>query len=203
MADDIDYLLVKKTQKGDKRAFDLLVLKYQHRLAGSVSRWVSEPDLVQDIVQESFLKAFKAVDHFRGDSAFFTWLYSIATNTAKSHLQSAGRKPSYRAVDIDEFSDMPIAGLIENQGPMDRLVNDQLQAQFHLAMKQLPDDLRIALSLRELEGMSYQDIADIVQAPIGTVRSRIFRAREYIELTLRPWTERSPQAYPGTGGAYE
>lgn len=182
---DADRLLVQKAQKGDPRAFDLLVLKYQHKVASVVSRLVSEPDAVDDVVQDAFIKAYRALPGFRGDSAFFTWIYRIATNTAKNHLESMGRRPSYRGQDIDDLGqiDMP-ASLREADTPDGLLAKRQLEARLQKALQALPEDLKVALTLREFEGMSYQDISEIMDTPIGTVRSRIFRARESVEQEL-------------------
>ena len=182
---DVDQLLVQKAQKGDSRAFDLLVLKYQHKVASVVSRLVTEPDTIEDIVQEAFVKAYRALPGFRGDSAFFTWLYRIATNTAKNHLETLSRRPSYRGHDIDEVTlvDSP-ASLREFDTPDGLLARGQLEQRLQLTLSELPEDLRVALTLREFEGMSYQEISTIMDTPIGTVRSRIFRAREIIEREL-------------------
>ncbi|WP_196158361.1 RNA polymerase sigma factor RpoE [Reinekea sp. G2M2-21] len=182
---DVDLLLVQKAQKGDSRAFDLLVLKYQHKVASVVSRLVFEPDAIEDIVQESFIKAYRALHNFRGDSAFFTWIYRIATNTAKNHLEGMRRKPSYRGQDIDDVGhfDMPDK-LREQDTPDGLLARAQLEDHLQQALRALPEDLRVALTLREFDGMSYQDISEIMDTPIGTVRSRIFRAREAIENEL-------------------
>jgi RNA polymerase sigma-70 factor (ECF subfamily) len=182
---DADLILVQKAQKGDSRAFDLLVLKYQHKVASVVSRLVSEPDAIEDIVQEAFIKAYRALPGFRGDSAFFTWIYRIATNTAKNHLESMSRRPSYRGKDIDDVAqiDMP-EKLRDHDTPDGLLARSQLESHLQKALKLLPEDLKTALTLREFEGLSYQDISEIMDTPIGTVRSRIFRARESIENEL-------------------
>lgn len=182
---DADLLLVRKAQSGDSRAFDLLVLKYQHKVASVVSRLVSEPDAIEDVVQEAFIKAYRALPGFRGDSQFFTWVYRIATNTAKNHLESMGRRPSYRAKDIDDVAqiDMP-ERLREMDTPDGVLARNQLETHLQKSLAALPEDLRVALTLREFEGMSYQEISEIMETPIGTVRSRIFRARESIENEL-------------------
>ena len=184
-ATDVDLILVRKAQKGDKRAFDLLVLKYQHKLASVVAKLVSERDIVEDIVQDSFIKAYRALSGFRGDSAFFTWLYRIATNTAKNHLESAGRKPSYRAQDLDELVIIDTPESLRDYDTPDALMaKAQLEVKLQQSLAALPEDLRTALTLRESEGKSYQDISDIMDTPIGTVRSSIFRAREHIEQQL-------------------
>lgn len=182
---DADRLLVQKAQKGDSRAFDLLVLKYQHKVASVVSRLVAEPDAIDDVVQDAFIKAYRALPGFRGDSAFFTWLYRIATNTAKNHLESMGRRPSYRGMDIDQMNqiDTPVS-LREQDTPEGLLARRQLEGRLQEALSALPEDLKVALTLREFEGMSYQNISEIMETPIGTVRSRIFRARASIEQEL-------------------
>lgn len=182
---DADLILIQKAQKGDSRAFDLLVLKYQHKVASVVSRLVSEPDAIEDVVQEAFIKAYRALPGFRGDSQFFTWIYRIATNTAKNHLESLGRRPSYRGQDIDDVAqiDMP-EKLREQDTPDGLLARKQLEDHLQKALTALPEDLKVALTLREFEGMSYQEISEIMDTPIGTVRSRIFRARESIENEL-------------------
>lgn len=182
---DTDLLLVQKAQGGDSRAFDLLVLKHQHKVASVVAKLVSEPDTIEDIVQESFVKAYRALPGFRGDSAFFTWIYRIATNTAKNHMETLSRRPSYRGQDIDDVVavDSP-ASLREHDTPDGILARGQLETQLQSSLKALPEDLRVALTLREFEGMSYQEISVIMETPIGTVRSRIFRAREIIEREL-------------------
>ena len=182
---DADLLLVQRAQKGDQRAFDLLVLKYQHKVASVVSRLISERDLIEDVVQEAFLKAYRALPGFRGDSQFFTWIYRIATNTAKNHIETLGRRPSYRGQDIDDvmMTDTP-DGLRDLDTPDGLLARKQLEEKLQSALSALPEDLKIALTLREFEGMSYQEISEIMDTPIGTVRSRIFRARESIENEL-------------------
>lgn len=181
-----DMLLVSRAQKGDSRAFDLLVLKYQHKVASVVAQYIKERDLIEDVVQEAFVKAYRALANFRGDSAFFTWLYRIATNTAKNHLETLRRRPSYRGQDIDdiELSETPDA-LREQNTPDGLMAKNQLQTHLNGALEKLPEDLRVALTLREFEGMSYQDISQIMETPIGTVRSRIFRARESLEQELQ------------------
>ncbi|WP_320824577.1 RNA polymerase sigma factor RpoE [Reinekea sp.] len=183
---DVDLLLVLRAQKGDSRAFDLLVLKYQHKLASVVSRYISERDAVEDVVQDAFIKAYRALPGFRGDSAFFTWIYRIATNTAKNYLESMGRRPSYRGQDIDDLGlyDLPEA-LQDRDTPDALLARNQLNEQLQKALTALPEELKVALTLREFDGLSYQEISEITGSPIGTVRSRIFRAREAIENELK------------------
>jgi len=184
---DIDQKLVERVQAGDKRAFDLLVGKYQHKIVGLVSRYVYDHHEAMDIAQEAFIKAYKALPRFRGDSAFYTWLYRIAINTAKNHLVSRGRRPP--DVDVDVVDAEYFDGgdeLRELENPENSLFRDELQATVKRALDQLPEDLRAALTLREFEGMSYEDIAAVMDCPVGTVRSRIFRAREAIDKDIAP-----------------
>jgi RNA polymerase sigma-70 factor (ECF subfamily) len=182
-----DQQLVERVQRGDKRAFDLLVLKYQHKILGLIVRFVHDPQEAQDVAQEAFIKAYRALTNFRGDSAFYTWLYRIAVNTAKNHLVARGRRPP----DIDisaedaEFVEGDHA-LKDIETPERALLRDEIEATVHRTIQQLPDDLRTALTLREFEGLSYEDIATAMQCPVGTVRSRIFRAREAIDKALQP-----------------
>ncbi len=184
---DIDQKLVERVQAGYKRAFDLLVGKYQHKIVGLVSRYVYDHHEAMDIAQEAFIKAYKALPRFRGDSAFYTWLYRIAINTAKNHLVSRGRRPP--DVDVDVVDAEYFDGgdeLRELENPENSLFRDELQATVKRALDQLPEDLRAALTLREFEGMSYEDIAAVMDCPVGTVRSRIFRAREAIDKEIAP-----------------
>ncbi|MGV0034706.1 MAG: RNA polymerase sigma factor RpoE [Candidatus Azotimanducaceae bacterium WSBS_2022_MAG_OTU7] len=175
-----DRQLVERVQRGDKRAFDILVLKYQHQIAGLVSRYVRDPNEVQDVTQEAFLKAYRALPRFRGDSAFYTWLYRIAINTAKNYLVSRLRRPPDTDVDIDGEFVADYAVLKDVAGPENRLATEQLQKVIFDAVEDLPEELKVAVTLREFEGMSYEDIAEVMECPVGTVRSRIFRAREAI-----------------------
>ncbi len=177
-----DQQLVKKVQAGDKRAFDMLVLKYQHKIFGLISRYVKDSHEVQDVAQEAFIRAYRALPNFRGDSAFYTWLYRIATNTAKNHLVSRGRRPPGTDVEVEdaEYYDAGSA-LRDVDTPENQLFSQELQAVVNNAIKELPDDLRSAVTLREFDGLSYEDISDIMDCPVGTVRSRIFRAREAID----------------------
>ena len=177
-----DQELVKRVQQGDKRAFDLLVLKYQHKIAAIVSRFVKDSAEVHDVTQESFIKAYRALGSFRGDSAFYTWIYRIAVNTAKNYLVSRGRRPPASDVDVDDAEFLASAdGLRDVASPEAELMKDQLEAAVHSAIRALPEDLRTAVTLREMEGMSYEEIAEVMDCPVGTVRSRIFRARESID----------------------
>lgn len=177
-----DQQLVAKVQQGDTRAFDMLVLKYQHRIFGLISRYVRDADEVQDVAQEAFIKAYKALPNFRGDSAFYTWLYRIAINTAKNYLVSRSRRPPGTDVELEDaqYQDSG-AGLRELENPENALFGAELKAVVEAAISALPEDLRTAITLREFDGLSYEDIAELMDCPVGTVRSRIFRARESID----------------------
>lgn len=187
MTPDDDQTLVERVQAGDKRAFDLLVLKYQHRIMGLVVRFVHDPHEAQDVTQEAFIKAYRALANFRGDSAFYTWLYRIAINTAKNYLVSRNRRPPSSDVDSGdaEFYDGD-HGLKDMASPERLMLRDEIDVTVQESIKKLPEDLRSALTLREFEGLSYEDIATVMQCPVGTVRSRIFRAREAVDKALRP-----------------
>ena len=181
-----DQQLVSRVQKGDSRAFDLLVLKYQHKIFGLISRYVRDADEVQDVAQEAFIKAYKALPNFRGDSAFYTWLYRIAINTAKNYLVSRARRPPGTDVEIEDAEYFEAGGrLREIETPESALFGAELKVVVEGAISGLPEDLRTALTLREFDGLSYEDIADIMDCPVGTVRSRIFRAREAIDALVR------------------
>lgn len=185
--DGVDRTLVERVQRGDKRAFDLLVLKYQHKLVKLVSRYVRDPSEVMDVVQEAFIKAYRALPSFRGESAFYTWIYRIAINTAKNYLVAQGRRPPDG--DIDSSDVDQIGGeteLKDNATPERLLLRDEIEETVMDAIAQLPEDLRVAITLRELEGLSYEEIAEAMDCPVGTVRSRIFRAREAINKRLQP-----------------
>jgi RNA polymerase sigma-70 factor (ECF subfamily) len=183
----IDQALVERVQQGDKSAFDVLVLKYQNRIIKLVYRYVRDPDEAMDVAQEAFIKAYKAIPRFRGDSAFFTWIYRIAINTAKNHLVASGRRPPTGDIDAQEAEQYEGAtGLREYATPERLLMKDEIQETIARAIDELPDDLRTAISLRELEGLSYEEIAQTMECPIGTVRSRIFRARDAIDTKLKP-----------------
>ena len=177
-----DQRLVLRVQHGDKRAFDVLVLKYQQRIASVVSRYLRDQDEVADVTQEAFIKAYRALANFRGDAQFYTWLYRIAINTAKNHLVAKSRRPPNTDKDISagEFSENSVVLETEDQ-PETLLARDQLQTVILAAVEDLQEDLRTALMLREFDGLSYEEIAEIMACPVGTVRSRIFRARETIE----------------------
>ncbi len=182
-----DKVLVRRVQQGEKEAFDLLVLKYQHRLIKLISRYIRDSAEVYDVAQESFLKAYRALPNFRGDSAFYTWLYRIAINTAKNHLVSQSRRPPDSDVDSSEAEQFDgESDLKEYATPERMLLKEEIEQTVIDAIEQLPPDLRTAITLRELEGMSYEEIAQTMDCPIGTVRSRIFRAREAINKRLEP-----------------
>lgn len=182
-----DQQLVARVQKGDRRAFDLLVLKYQHRILALVGRFISDHAEAQDVTQEAFIKAYRALPSFRGDTQFYTWMYRIAVNTAKNHLISRGRKTPTQDIDLDDAAYFADESNMKDVNTPDALLQrDQLKSVVFAAIEELPEELRRAVTLRELEGMSYEEIAETMDCPIGTVRSRIFRAREAIEKKMRP-----------------
>ena len=187
----IDQQLVERAQRGEKRAFGLLVEKYQRKLARLLSRFVRDPAEVEDVTQEAFIKAYRALPAFRGDSAFYTWLYRIGINTAKNYLVAQGRRaPTTTALDNEEAeSSEDGEGLWEVTTPENELMSKQIVHTVNDTLQSLPDELRTAITLREIEGLSYEEIANIMDCPIGTVRSRIFRAREVIAEKLRPMLE--------------
>lgn len=190
MTEQTDQQLVERVQQGDKRAFDLLVLKYQHKILALVTRFVHDSHEAQDVTQEAFIKAYRALANFRGDSAFYTWLYRIAINTAKNYLVARGRRPpdSDIAAEDAEFYDGDSV-LKNNNSPERELLRDEIEQVVSRTMELLPNDLRMALTLREFEGLSYEDIANVMECPVGTVRSRIFRAREAVDKALKPLLE--------------
>ena len=184
---NVDQKLVERVQSGDKNAFNLLVIKYQHKVANLVSRYVKNQSDVPDIVQEAFIKAYRALPNFRGESAFYTWLYRIAVNSAKNHLVASGRKPPGSDIEIEnaEIYDSGEA-LRENASPEKLLLTNEIKEVIFSTIEQLPEDLRTAINLRELEGLIYEEIAVIMECPVGTVRSRIFRARDAVDKKIRP-----------------
>ncbi len=183
---DSDNELVVRVQKGDKRAFDLLVLKYQYKVQAIVGRFVRDRDEVADVVQEAFIKAYRAIHNFRGDSQFYTWMYRIAVNTAKNYLVSRNRRPPSNDVDVDDAEFFGGGDSLRDvDSPENLLARDQLEQVVDDAIKNLPEDLRTAVTLREFDGLSYEDIAAVMDCPVGTVRSRIFRAREAIEIQIK------------------
>lgn len=181
----VDAQIVARVQRGDKTAFDLLVLKYQHKVAKLVARYIRDSAEVQDVTQEAFIKAYRALPGFRGDSAFYTWLYRIAINTAKNFLVSQRRRPPGSDIDVDTAAMLDSAHELRDVAtPEHNLLRDEIAARILQALEALPEDLRTAITLREVEGMSYEEIAQVMDCPIGTVRSRIFRAREAIDREL-------------------
>ncbi|WP_394182524.1 RNA polymerase sigma factor RpoE [Marinomonas posidonica] len=182
-----DQTLVEKVQQGDKRAFDLLVMKYQYKVMGLIGRYIQDKSEVLDVAQESFIKAYRSINSFRGESAFYTWLYRIAVNTAKNHLVSRSRRPPESDVELDNeevFS--AYESLSDIASPEAKLNSNRLEKAIYHAIEMLPEELRSALTLREFDGLSYEDISLIMECPVGTVRSRIFRAREAVEKHIRP-----------------
>ena len=184
---NVDQLLVERVQKGDKRAFDMLIQKYQHRIVSLVSRYVSDPSEAQDVAQEAFIKAYRAIKRFRGDSAFYTWLYRIAINTAKNWIVAKNRRPPSSDIDAVDAEQYGISDrLRETSTPENELLREEIERTVFATIANLPEDLRTAIMLREMDGMSYEEIATTMECPIGTVRSRIFRAREAIDEKLKP-----------------
>jgi len=185
---NIDQLLVDRAQHGDKKAFELLVVKYQRKLMRLISRLIRDQAEAEDVVQEAFIKAYRALPQFRGDSAFYTWLYRIGINTAKNYLVTQGRRaPTSPEADVEEAGTFDDGDQLRDiNTPESMLATKQIAETVNLAMEVLPEELRTAITLREIEGLSYEDIAEAMHCPIGTVRSRIFRAREAIAEKLRP-----------------
>ncbi|WP_020393901.1 RNA polymerase sigma factor RpoE [Thiolinea disciformis] len=182
-----DLELVQRVQSGDKKSFDVLVLKYQHKVINLIIRYVHDHDTAQDVAQEAFIKAYRGLQSFRGESAFYTWLYRIAINTAKNHLVSQGRRAPDFDIDAEDAEQYEgESALKEYATPEHEILRDEIQTVVTHAIDSLPEDLRTAIVLRELEGMSYEEIAEAMDCPIGTVRSRIFRAREAIDKVLQP-----------------
>jgi RNA polymerase sigma factor rpoE len=181
-----DQELVEKAQQGDKKAFNLLVVRYQNRVAGLLTRYVSRDD-IPDIVQESFIKAYRSLASFRGESAFYTWLYRIAVNTAKNHLTALGRRPPKEDI-LAEDAESYDAGtqLRETDTPENLVLSNELKRVVFETIENLPEELKMAITLREIEGLSYEEIAEVMSCPVGTVRSRIFRAREAIDAKIQP-----------------
>jgi len=185
-AAETDQQLVARVQRGDTRAFDLLVLKYQHKIFGLISRYIRDADEVQDVAQEAFIKAYKALPKFRGDSQFYTWLYRIAINTAKNYLVARSRRPPGQDVEVADAEYYEAGGALRDiENPENALFGAELKAVVEKAIAALPGDLKTAVTLREFDGLSYEDIADVMDCPVGTVRSRIFRAREAIDEQVR------------------
>jgi RNA polymerase sigma-70 factor (ECF subfamily) len=190
---EVDQQLVERAQRGDKRAFELLVAKYQRKLGRLLSRFIRDPAEVEDVAQEAFIKAYRALPSFRGDSAFYTWLYRIGINTAKNYLVAMGRRaPTTTEFDSEEAENFEDGDQLRDLNtPEAELMTRQIAATVNQTMEELPEELRTAITLREIEGMSYEDIANVMNCPIGTVRSRIFRARETIADRLRPLLDTS------------
>ena len=187
---DLDQTLVERVQKGDKRAFDLLVTKYQHKIASVISRYIHDWSECQDVAQETFIRAYRALGNFRGDSQFYTWLYKIAINTAKNYLVALGRRPPQG--DIDAADAVQYDGgtrLRDTDTPEHELLRQEIERTVTATVEELPDELRTAITLREVDGLSYEEIAAAMDCPIGTVRSRIFRARDAIDQKIRPLLE--------------
>ncbi len=182
-----DLALVKRVQQGDRSAFDLLVVKYQHKIVKLIMRYVRDPTEALDVAQEAFIKAFRAAPSFRGDSAFYTWMYRIAINTAKNHLVAAGRRPLDYDLDLQDPAHYEIHTKLKDvDTPEGLLLTDEIRQTVNQAIEDLPEELRTAIMLREMEGMSYEEIAQTMECPVGTVRSRIFRAREAIDKRVGP-----------------
>ncbi len=183
----IDQQLVERVQRGDKKAFDLLVLKYQHKVVNLVSRYVRDSGDAQDVAQEAFIKAYRALANFRGESAFYTWLYRIAINTAKNYLVAQSRRPPTSDLDAESAEQLDAGIRLKDYAtPEKHLLKEEIAEHLHAAVEALPEDLRTAITLREVEGLSYEEIASAMDCPIGTVRSRIFRARAAIDAKLEP-----------------
>lgn len=188
---ELDQALVERVQAGDTRAFDLLVRKYQHKLVSVVTRYVSDWSEAQDVAQEAFIRAYRAIGAFRGDSAFYTWIYKIAINTAKNHLVSRGRRPPIGDITIDDAVQLDGASQLRDRATPEReLLRQEIERTVADTVEALPEELRTAITLREVDGLSYEEIAEAMNCPIGTVRSRIFRAREAISARIKPMLER-------------
>lgn len=189
-SEQLDEELVLRVQQGDKKAYDLLVIKYQHKIIQLVNRYLKDPSEAQDVAQEAFIKAYRALGSFRGDSAFYTWLYRIAINTAKNYLVSRSRRNANYEVDIQDAEIFENAPQLQGMETPERLLlNQDIVETIKSAIDSLPEEMRMAITLREFEGMSYEEIAEAMDCPVGTVRSRIFRAREAIDSKLTPLLE--------------
>ncbi|BAU58317.1 RNA polymerase sigma factor RpoE [Halorhodospira halochloris] len=187
---EADRELVKRAQAGDKQAYDVLVLRYQQKLVKLIGRYVRDPQEAQDVGQEAFIKAYRALDSFRGDSSFYTWLYRIGVNTAKNHLVAQNRRPPDSDVDAEDAERFDIDTVLRDQDtPEAEVAREEIERAVVGAIEALPEELQTAITLRELEGLSYQEISQVMDCPVGTVRSRIFRAREAIDKRLRPLAE--------------
>ena len=185
-----DQALVERVQQGDKKAFNLLVSRYQNKVAGLLTRYISHND-IPDVVQESFIKAYRSIESFRGDSAFYTWLYRIAVNTAKNYLTAQGRRPPSEDILAEDAESYDVGTHLRDvDTPENEMLSSELEKVVFDTIHSLPEDLRTAITLRELEGLSYEEIAEIMDCPVGTVRSRIFRARDVIENKIQPLMQR-------------
>ena len=201
MSEDTDKALVRRVQAGDDRAFDLLFMRYQHKINNLVARFVRTSEDVEDITQEAFIKAYRALPRFRGESAFYTWLYRIAVNTANNHLASASRRLQQVEIEAEGAETGEVAqALTDPDDPEGSLRSDQLRHAISHAIEALPPDLRSALTLREFDGLSYAEIADVMGCPVGTVRSRIFRAREAVDAVIRPLLDHGGGRAPNRAG---
>ncbi|PMM42976.1 RNA polymerase sigma factor RpoE [Vibrio splendidus] len=186
-----DQVLIERVQSGDKQAFNLLVVKYQNKVCNLISRYVNNSGDVPDVAQEAFIKAYRAIPNFRGESAFYTWLYRIAVNTAKNHIVAQSRRPPATDVDAEDAEDYETgSALKEISNPENLTLSNELKQVVFGAIEALPEDLKTAMTLRELEGLSYEEIAEVMDCPVGTVRSRIFRAREAVEKKIKPLLQR-------------
>lgn len=187
MTKTTDAELVERVQRGDKRAFDILVIKYQSKILSIISRFISDHAEINDVAQDAFIKAYRALPNFRGESAFYTWLYRIAINTAKNYLTAKGRRPPASDIDSQDAESYGVGvALRENASPERLMMRDQLKQVIFDTINELPEDLRTAITLREIDGLSYEEIAESMDCPVGTVRSRIFRAREAIDEKIKP-----------------
>ncbi|ANO33710.1 RNA polymerase sigma factor RpoE [Vibrio breoganii] len=186
-----DQVLIERIQNGDKQAFNLLVVKYQNKVCNLISRYVNNQSDVADVAQETFIKAYRAIPNFRGESAFYTWLYRIAVNTAKNHLVALGRRPPATDVDAEDAEYLETGNALkEISNPENLTLSNELKEVVFNAIEALPEDLKTAMTLRELDGLSYEEIAAVMDCPVGTVRSRIFRAREAVEKKMQPLLQR-------------
>lgn len=195
----LDQELVKRVQRGDMAAFDLLVRKYQHRIAALIGRYVADWSECQDVAQETFIRAYRAIGSFRGDAQFYTWLHRIAVNTAKNHLVASNRRPPTDDIEVEDAEHLDAAAALrDNDTPERELMRQQMEQTVLRAVEQLPEELRIAITLREVDGLSYDEIAQRMGCPVGTVRSRIFRAREAIDEELKPLMDSETSAERAT-----
>ncbi|MBD1555337.1 RNA polymerase sigma factor RpoE [Vibrio sp. S9_S30] len=186
-----DQVLIERVQRGDKQAFNLLVIKYQNKVCNLISRYINNSGDVADVAQEAFIKAYRAIPNFRGDSAFYTWLYRIAVNTAKNHIVAQGRRPPATDLDAEAAEYYETGGALkEISNPENITLSKELKQVVFEAIEALPEDLKTAMTLRELDGLSYEEIAEVMDCPVGTVRSRIFRAREAVEKKIQPLLQR-------------